>query len=462
MILLQELNLNYKWNPIYWQTANLIVNSGSLDTDANDATDYGKMGIAIAIVRKQGVNVEIPLINEADFGFEPDEDNNRIIFGLKGINGINTDISKAIIDNRPYTSIDDFAEKLLDTGLIKPAQMIKLIKAGCFTKLHSENKEVTMEWYLRKYKFKPIKTLGLAQFDKLREKELIPTELDKCVKTILLKKYILDEDGFYCNYIDTEKKPLKKGYHDRYFILDETSQPLFSTYYSDDCIVDVKEGFYIISEKKINKETESAIKPFRDWLSNKDALNRYNLSCFLDIWEECASGNEAHWSMEALTYYDKKHELDDIHEGYYGIVNYFGLPEEPVAYEYYTRWINGELKRIPKFTISRIAGTVIKADNNHHMVSLLTPYGLVNVKMNKGHYAFYNKRISQVDEKGDKHIVEESWLKRGQMIIVSGIRSGDTFFPRIYNDTIYKHTINLIKKVNTDGTLELQIERAKV
>ena len=462
MILLQELNLNYKWNPIYWQTANLIVNSGSLDTDANDATDYGKMGIAIAIVRQQGVNVEIPLINEADFGFEPDEDNNRIIFGLKGINGINTDISKAIIDNRPYTSIEDFANKLLNTGFIKPAQMIKLIKAGCFTNLHSLSKTATMEWYLKKYKFKPIKTLGLAQFDKLREKELIPKEFDNCVKMILLKRYILDEEGFYCNYIVTEKKPLKKGYHDRYFILDETSQSIFSTYYSDDCIVDVKEGFYIISEKKINKETESAIKPFREWLSSKDALNRYNLSCFLDVWEDCASGNEDHWSMEALTYYDKKHELTDIHEDYYGIVNFFDLPEEPVAYEYYTRWINGELKKIPKFTISRIAGTVIKADNNHHMVSLLTPYGLVNVKMNKGHYAFYNKRISQVDEKGDKHVVEESWLKRGQMIIVSGIRNGDTFFPRIYNDTIYKHTVNLIKKVNTDGTLELQIERAKV
>jgi DNA polymerase-3 subunit alpha len=64
-------------------------------------------------------------------------------------------------------------------------------------------------------------------------------------------------------------------------------------------------------------------------------------------------------------------------------------------------------------------------------------------------------------EDGKSHRVEESWLKRGQMIIVSGIRIGDTFYPRIYNDTIYKHTVALIKEVNKDGTLLLQYERTK-
>ena len=30
----------------------------------------------------------------------------------------------------------------------------------------------------------------------------------------------------------------------------------------------------------------------------------------------------------------------------------------------------------------------------------------------------------------------------------------------IYNDTIYKHTVNLIKEVKEDGTLLMQAERA--
>ena len=429
MILLQELNLNYRWNPIYWQTANLIVDSGSLDDNSNDSTDYGKIGIAIANIKKENVNIEIPLINEAGFGFEPDENNNRIIFGLKAINGINTEVSQAIIQNRPYSSMEDFANKLLDTGIIKNAQMIKLIKAGCFTELHSPNKEI-----------------------------------DKCVKILILKDYILDDEGFYSNYIDPDKKPLKRGYHDRYYILDDNSQPIFKDYFSEECIVGVQGEYYLVSEKQIDKEAKAFIEPFREWMNSADAINRYNLSCFLDVWEQYASGSKAHWSMESLTYYDEEHELENVNESLYGIVNYFELPEEPVAYDWYARWINGERKIFPKYNISRIAGTVINADNNHHMVSLLTKYGLVNVKMNKGHYAFYNKQISQIDEDNNnkKHKIEDSWLKRGQMIIVSGIRMGDTFYPRIYNDTIYKHTISLIKEVNKDGTLLLQNERTKI
>lgn len=462
MILLQELNLNYRWNPIYWQTANLIVDSGSNDATSNDATNYGKIGIAIANVQKEGVKVEIPLINEAEFGFEPDVNNNRIIFGLKGINGINTEISQAIIQNRPYSSMADFVHKLIDTNIVKPAQMIKLIKAGCFCELDCKDKTETMDWYLRNYKFKPLQSLGLAQLGKMREKDLIPEEFDKCVKILLLKNYILDDEGFFCNYIDSEKKPLKRGYHDRYYILDETSQEKFKDYFSENCIIDVVNEFYVVSEKKIIKEAEEYIKPFRQWMSSADALNRYNLSMYLDLWEEVASGNPAHWSMQALTYYDDEHELEHVNEKMYGIVDFNSLPEEPVAYDSYTRWINGEPKSIPKYNICRIAGTVVNADNNHHMVSLVTKYGLVNVKMNKGHYAFYNKKISEIDDNGKKHAVEKSWLERGQMIIVSGIRMGDTFYPRIYNDTIYKHTINLIKRVNEDGTLLLQTERTKV
>lgn len=55
---LQELNLCYKYSPIYWQTANLIVDSGAVDENAGDSTNYGKMAIAIAAVQKEnGLNV---------------------------------------------------------------------------------------------------------------------------------------------------------------------------------------------------------------------------------------------------------------------------------------------------------------------------------------------------------------------------------------------------------------------
>ena len=146
----------------------------------------------------------------------------------------------------------------------------------------------------------------------------------------------------------------------------------------------------------------------------------------------------------------------------YGVVNFFDQPEQPTSYEFYTRYVNGEPKIVPKYNITRIAGTVLNADNNHHTVALLTKYGLVNVKMNKGHYAFYSKTISQVNEKGEKTRLEESWLKRGNLLLIAGIRRDDQFWPMIYTDTIYKHTVNLIQDVYNDGTLKIQVERIKI
>lgn len=472
---LQELNLAYKYNPIFWTCANLIVDSGSLDEDVNDATNYGKMAMAISSAQKEGVAITNPLINEAEFGFAPDVNNDRIIFGLKGINGINTDISKQIIANRPYKSMEHFADIFLDqhfTGnydekgkpimkpsIIKPAQMVMLIKAGCFTELHHPDRQKTLEWYLQNYVYSPTKKLTMTHFNKLVEKHLVPNGLIDTVRVKQLVDYILDDEGFYQYYIDPNKKPLKRGYHDRYYILDEISQPKYQMFFTENPIVGTEHGYFIVSEKLLLKEAESYLDAFKTWMSSPNTLNDYNLSCFLDVWEKYATGNEAKWSMQALTYYDNEHELEYLDEDYYGIVNFFDLPEEPEAYDYYTRYINGEAKRFPKYKISRIAGTVLNADNNHHVVSLLTKYGVVNVKVNKGKYAFYNKRITSTDENGNNSVIEEPWFKRGTLLMVCGIRREDQFFPTIYQETIYKHTINRILEV--DGTKAVvQVERA--
>jgi DNA polymerase-3 subunit alpha len=199
-------------------------------------------------------------------------------------------------------------------------------------------------------------------------------------------------------------------------------------------------------------------------MENSETLKLYNDTMFNELWKQHADGTISSWSMSALCFYDEEHELQNINEEKYGIVNFNNLPEQPVPYDYYTRYVNGVPKHMPKYNITRIAGTVLNADNNHHMVTLLTKYGPVNVKMNKGHYAFYSKRIStKLDPNSDtKTVLEDSWLKRGNMIVIAGIRREDTFWPLIYKDTIYKHTVNLIKEVYEDGTLLLQTERTKI
>ena len=455
------MNMAYRFPIIFWNCANLIVDSMA-DEELDGSTDYGKIGIAISNMIKSGISISLPLINNAEYGFIPDVKNNTIIYGFRSMNGIGDDIAQAIIQNRPYTSMQDFATRMLDTKIIHPAQMIKLIKGGCFLTLHDPDRFKTMEWYLRNYCFEPLSKLTMTQLPKMQEFSIIPEQFKDSLNCIKIKQYVLDDEGLYKLYINLDKKLPKCGYHDRYFILDDVSQPAVKKYFTEDCIVDVKDGYYIISEKDFLKEYEKLVKPLRDWFGSEDALNTYNDALFQSLWDDKASGTEASWNMEACCYYDQNHELDGINEAEYGIVNYFDLPENPEPYTWYRRKVDGEWKNVPKYRVSRIAGCVLKADNNRHSIALLTCYGVVNVKFYKGSYAFYNKRISQPLGDGKKKVLEESWLKRGNKLLISGIRRDDQFFPLVYKDTIYNHTVNLIKNITPDGKLELQFERTKV
>lgn len=461
-ITIQEMNMAYHYPTVIWNCANLIVDGGA-DEDNEDTTEYGKIGVAISNILKAGIQILHPDINKSEFGFVPNIEENNIIYGLKSISGIGTDAAQLITKNRPYNSIQDFAIKLLDTNLIKPAQMIQLIKSGAFTELHSKDKIKTMEWYLRNYKYEPCSKLTLAQYNSIESFNIIPEELSFPHRVINFKKYVLSNDNLVELFIDNSKSLPKKGYHDRYYTLDENSQPFFTEYFTENSIIKVKNGYYIVSEKLFTKEADEYIKPLKDWMSSDEALQVYNSANFQACWDKYASGTPEAWSMQALNYYDNKHELEDINEDKYGIVNFFNLPEIPETYDNYSRVIHGEWKQFPKYQITRIAGTVINSDNNHHMIHLLTRYGCVPVKFNKGAYSYYNKRISKQEEnQTSKKVLEESWFKRGTKLIITGIRYEQNFKPMRYNDTIYQHTCNKILEVYDNGDLLVASERARV
>ena len=165
-----------KFNPIYWNCACLIVNSGALEDNSEEeivdiyelegddlangvtfidlpdqktkirktaSTDYGKIAKAIGDIRAAGINVSLANINKSKFGFAPDVENNRILFGLKGLLNVGDEIVQRTIENRPYASIKDYLNK------VKPNKqaMISLIKGGAFDELES-NRKFSMAWYL--------------------------------------------------------------------------------------------------------------------------------------------------------------------------------------------------------------------------------------------------------------------------------------------------------------------------
>lgn len=454
---MQELNLCYKYPIIYWDTANLIVDSGALDEDK--ATKYGKIAKAIATMKKFNMDVARPLINSADIGFEPDAENNRIIYGLKSLCGIGDDIAREIVSHQPYTSFEDFCSRLVDTKIIGQSKMIILIKAGCFNELDSIDREETMKKFILRNSYTPLDKLTMQQFNSVVDYGLIPEEMQHLVRIKNFKAYALHDSFFLRNVINEGKKMPKKGYHDRLFALDTTGTEFLLQYFSK-CIVGTNESGAVISEKKFEKEWEELIQPLKEFFSKPETLEKYNQAKFEEIYKSYASGTPEQWDMESLSYYPDRHELWNLNESKYGIVNFNDLPTKPIAYDYYTRRIQGEIKHMPKFQIVRLAGTVLDSDNNKHIVTLLTNYGVVSCKYNKGHYVYYNKRLSEpVPGTDKKKVIEESWFKRGSKIIVCGYRRDDQFVVSKYQDTIYLHTTNKIQKVYENGDILIKSER---
>lgn len=463
LIGLQELNLYYKYNPIYWACANLIVDSGSIDEEGdNKSTKYDKIAIAINEVKEAGIEVTNPLINEAEFGYKPDIPNNRIIVGLKSINGVGDDVAQAILLNKPYASMEDFCTRMVETKIVTPAQMIALIKAGSFNMFFNSDKVKAMNYYLKNYVFTECSKLTFSQFKKITELGIVPEELKIYVRYYNFRKYVLDDEGFVKNIINEGKKIPKCGYHDRIFILDDNSQPFYKEYFNEECVKGVSGKYYLISEKEFDKMIENKLQPLKEWFVSIEAINSYNKASFNELYQSKASGDINEWSMSALSYYDNEHELAHINEKDYGVINYFDLPEEPNPYDYYTKYIKGVKRVFPKLEIKRIMGTVIAVNKSHCTVTLLTTHGAVNVKFNKGQFSFYNKRISVIGDDGKKTVVEEGWFKRGTLLIVSGYRQESIFRAYRYSDTIYTHTLSLISEVKEDNTLEVQNERTKV
>ena len=466
---LQELNLCFKYNPIYWQTANLIVDSGAINENSGDSANYGKISTAIASAQKENVKIGLPLINFAEFGFKVDEKNNRIIFGFKAINGIGDDVARLLIQHRPYASMEDFYSRMIDTGLIKTSQMIKLIKAGCFTELHSKDRKETMIDFLTRYVVKKADNLTLSQFDRLigfnERYHFIPDNVWQSIQHRFFMEYVLDDAFLFKEYVDPNKKRIPKaGYHDRWFKLDGTAMKYFKAFYSEQSIEAVDGEYYVISEKKFIKENTEKLQPFKDWLNSTDVINQYNDCLMVEAYEKYAEGSIAKWEMDSLSIYcTQEHELSHIKASDYGITDFFGLPSTPESYDFFTRRIKqGDseiVKQFPKYKIYRIAGTVLDKNKDRHIVTILTTTGVVNVKFDKGQFAHYDRQLSERNEKGKKVVQEKSWFTRGNKIIVSGFRREDQFVAKKYTDTVWKHTCNLITRICSDGSLNVTMER---
>lgn len=464
---IQTLVIATQWPVIYWNTACLIVNSQSIeeeettedfleenpseadcqeeleemDDDEEEpikkkekkkvkTVNYGKVATAIGKMKSAGIEVSPPDINQSAYTFIPDEKKNLIRYGLRGITKVGDDIVKQIIENRPYTSIPDFLSKVK----INKPQMVNLIKCGAFDSFGQ--REQVMHEYINLISDAK-KRITLQNMKMLIDFGLIPNEYDFVCRVFNFNKY------------------LKTFKADDLFLLDNIAMAFFDKNFSIDKLVEdvrAESGFGIkqATWKKIYDGVMDRIRPYVKE-NNQKLLTSVNTRLTEDVWNKYCLGNMSKWEMDSVSCYFHEHELARVDNAYYGFSNFFDLPEEPEIERVFE--IKG--KRVPIFKIHRIYGTVLDRDKMKKLVTLLTPEGVVTVKIFGEVFNIYDRQISEKGVDGKKHVKEKSTFARGNKIVVCGIRDGDSFRAKKYKATPY-HLCELIEEVYSDGKIKMR------
>lgn len=481
LIALQEMNLAYRYPILFWDCACLITDSGGAEMEFNDenneeydeevswdetlyvsvedfvddseeededdegdgvtsttskkkktrTTNYGKIATAIGKMKSIGIDVAPPNINKSTFTFSPDIEHNTIVHGLSGITRIGEDIINNIIDKRPFTSLEDFLNKIKIT---KP-QMVNLIKCGAFDELCGDRIE-TMKKYILMIS-EPKKRVTLQNMRMLIDFDLLPNSLDFEKRVFNFNKYL---------------KKFKDGL---YYVLDEIAFEFYEKNFDTDLLIAANEGFKIKQAVWDNIYKKYMDKP-RTYIKahSEELLTKINQRLFDELWDKYCEGSLSKWEMDSVSYYSHDHELSKVNNLKYGFSDFFDLSENPEI----DTIINIKGKQVPLFKIHRIAGTVLDKDKTKKTITLLTTGGVVTVKMFGPVFTNYDKQISEVGADGKKHVIEKSWVSRGNKIIITGIRREDSFIAKKYSRTPF-HLCELITGIDENGYITTQKER---
>ena len=452
LVALQEAQLTLDYPQVYWNTACLNVNASTSDEiefeddyGENDLLDseeeieekekkaqnvnYDKIAKALGEVIKAGIIVTPPLINTSNKEFTPDAKNNRILYSLKALSGVGDKEIEQIIDNRPYTSLENFLEK---NNIKKPA-VISLIKAGAFDELENKDRTEIMKEYIIKISDTK-KVLNMRNFQALMRNGLLPKELEYQCRLFEFNRYI-------------RQKEFKK---DGNLYLDSRAQNfLFDNYMELYDNSKIENDFIVLNEKTWKKIYDKDMLAAKNYIMDNQnrLLNAYNHLLIKEQWDKYCLGNISKWEMDSMSFYYHKHELADIDLNKYGISKFSELLEEPIIDRIFE--IKG--RQIPIYKIEKIIGTCIGKNNIKNTFTLLTSDGeVVDIRLTKEHYAYYNKQISEIED-GVKKVKEKSWFTRGTKLMVVGIRRGSGFMAKKYKNT-GGHRLYKITEVVNNGT----------
>lgn len=438
LIALQEMNICYKFPIVYWNCACLITDSGGTEetNEKGKSTAYDKIAQAMGKMLQEGIEIAPPDINASSYTFSPDRENNRILFGLRGITNVGEDLIQDIINNRPYKSLVDFMSRVK----ANKQAMIALIKGGAFDCVCGRLDAMVQYIWLTCDKKK---RLTLQNMPGLMRYGVLPDgdEYAAGRKIYEFNRYLKAE----C------PDPANPGY----YLLDNRAIDFICSIGKDD-IMETDNTAWLLDKKVWDKFYQGQMDVFRNWIaSDKDGiLEELNSLIFMDDWKKYAKGNASSWEMESLCFYYHDHELAHVDMNRYGLVDYNTLPEEPVIDKMFKR--NGN--SIPIYKLYNICGTCIAKNKNKSTVYLLTTTGVVSVRFRREYFSLFDRQIFRRNPDGSKTVIERSWFNRGNMIIVKGMRRGDEFVAKKYNSS-GGHQLYHIDEVRDDGSLVIRSER---
>lgn len=433
----QTAFLATNWNPIYWDTACLIIESESVEEDEfdddetekkNKSVDYAKIAKAIGSVTSHGIEVSLVNINTSEAGFEPDVENNRILYGLKALSKVNDEMIELIKAGRPYVGIKDFMNRC---PLPKVA-MVNLIKSGAFDEIETDlmDRKHIMAYYLLKVSDAK-KKLNLQNWNGLVNAGLVPKELELQIRMFNFTKYL--------------KANCKIG---QYYQFNDICMTFFEKFAPEvlDQIETINGVFCILQSTWDKKIYQKYMDPAREWIKDNqtEILNKYNLILFKNIWEKYAQGNDSKWEMDSVCFYHSPHELQNVNPTIYGLAEFHNLMSNEVDY-----FFKKGGRDIPIFKLNRIIGTVLSKNDSKSSIVLLTTTGIVTVKFTRDYYAMFKKQISEIQPNGKKKILEKSWFTRGTKLMITGYRRDDQFVAKTYKST-QTHQLYIIDKVEGD------------
>ena len=247
-------------------------------------------------------------------------------------------------------------------------------------------------------------------------------------------------------------KYVKKFKNGNFYDFDNIAFEFFSNHFHVDDLVpsaDSESGLKIL-QTRWDEIYQRQMDKIRPWVKShaEELLVQVNDRLTKDTWDKYCLGTMSKWEMDSVSFYSHNHELENVDLDYYGYSDFFDLPEEPEI----DHVIPIKGKMVPILRLHRIIGTVLDRDKAKKTVTLLTTRGVVTVKIFGAVFSNYDKQISERGADGKKHVIRKSEFARGNKIIVSGVRDGDSFRAKKYSKTSW-HLIETIEDVDAFGNI---------